>query len=320
MTRKFALICLLLLAPLAAWADAPWPSKPIKVIVQFGAGTSTDLIARLVGQKLSEAVGQPVVIENRPGGNGITGTAQALTAPADGHTLVMAVSSVFGIHPSLYSKLPFDVLRDFAPITNLALVEQTLVVPAAGTQTLQAIVESARAAPGKVAYASLGSGSTSHLTMEMFATAAGVRLNHIPFKSSGEASTQLIGGTVPMMFDSMPAVMEQVRAGRLKAVAIASAKRSPFLPDVPTLSESGYQGIVGLGWIGMAAPAATPAPVLDRLNREIVAIVRSPEMRERLDRMAYVPVGDSREEFGRFMRAEIARWSKTVRDSGAKAD
>jgi tripartite-type tricarboxylate transporter receptor subunit TctC len=306
-------------APFAT-AQEPYPSKPIRIIVVFGPGSSTDIVARLVGQKLSESVGQPVIIENKPGAAGILGIEQAAKSRADGYTLVTAASSGFGIQPSLYRKLPYDVIRDFAPITNLVTVEQTLVVPKDGPQTVSAVVDDARARPNAVAYGSLGSGSTSHLIMQMFASAAGISLIHVPFKGSSEASAQLLGGTVPMMFDAMPAVLANVRNGRLKALAISSAKRSPFLPEVPTLAESGYPSVDALGWIGIAAPAETPTPVLDRLNHEIVAILGQPDVKARLDQMGFVPVGNSREEFGRFMKAEIAKWGKAVQDSGAKAD
>lgn len=320
--RSFpGLFCLLgILGSSPCLAQEPYPSRPIHIVVQFGPGTSTDILARLVGQKLSDALGQPVVINNKPGGSGQLGTDFAARAKADGYTLVMAVSSVFGIHPSLYAKLPFDVLRDFAPITNLALVEQTLVVPQGGFSSLRAAVAAAKTSPGGLPYASLGVGSTSHLTMEMFAAAAGLRLIHVPYKSSPEAAANLIGGSVPMMFDSMPAVLSQIKSGRLKAVAVSSLKRSSFLPDVPTLAEAGFAGIDALGWIGIAAPAGVPPPILDRLNGEIVAILAQPDVKARLEQMAYVPVGDSREEFGRFIRAEIAKWGRTVRESGAKVE
>ena len=221
---------ILALVSVAAAADDPYPSKPLRIIVQFGAGTSTDIVARIVGQKLSESLGQSVVIENKVGAGGILGTELAAKAKPDGYTIVMAVSSVFGIDPTLYAKLPFDVLRDFTPITMLVTVPQTLVVPQGGPKTVRELVEQARAHPGQLGYASLGVGSTNQLTTVMFASTVGIDLIHVPFKGSAEAATQVIGGTVPMMFDALPAVLTPVRAGKLRALALSSAKRSPPPP------------------------------------------------------------------------------------------
>ena len=319
-TLRIAIACITLLFSPLTTAEEAYPNRPIRIIVQFGAGTSTDIVARIVGQKLAESVGQPVVVENKVGGGGIIGTEVAAKATPDGYTLVMAVSSVFGIDPSLYKALPFDVLRDFAPITNLVTVPQILVVPKNGPDTVQDLVKLARARQGEVAYGSLGIGTTSHLTAEIFASAVGLRLIHVPFKGSSEAATQVIGGTVPMMFDALPAVLPSVQAGKLKALTLSSAKRSPLMPQVPTLAESGYPGIEALGWIGIAAPAGTPAPVIGRLNREIVAILENRDVKPRLEQMGFTTVGDSSAAFGKFIQEEIIKWGKAVKDSGARAE
>ena len=311
---------ILALVSVAAAADDPYPSKPLRIIVQFGAGTSTDIVARIVGQKLSESLGQSVVIEIKVGAGGILGTELAAKAKPDGYTIVMAVSSVFGIDPTLYAKLPFDVLRDFTPITMLVTVPQTLVVPQGGPKTVRELVEQARAHPGQLGYASLGVGSTNQLTTVMFASTVGIDLIHVPFKGSAEAATQVIGGTVPMMFDALPAVLTPVRAGKLRALALSSAKRSPLVPDVPTLAEAGYPGIEALGWIGMAAPAGTPTAIIDRLNHEIAAILHDPEVRPRLEEMGFTPLGDSPQASRKFIEDEIVKWGKAVRDSGAKVE
>ena len=311
---------ILALVSVAAAADDPYPSKPLRIIVQFGAGTSTDIVARIVGQKLSESLGQSVVIENKVGAGGILGTELAAKAKPDGYTIVMAVSSVFGIDPTLYAKLPFDVLRDFTPITMLVTVPQTLVVPQGGPKTVRELVEQARAHPGQLGYASLGVGSTNQLTTVRFASTVGIDLIHVPFKGSAEAATQVIGGTVPMMFDALPAVLTPVRAGKLRALALSSAKRSPLVPDVPTLAEAGYPGIEALGWIGMAAPAGTPTAIIDRLNHEIAAILHDPEVRPRLEEMGFTPLGDSPQASRKFIEDEIVKWGKAVRDSGAKVE
>lgn len=316
----FALACLLAGTATAAAASS-YPVRPIRIIVQFQPGTSTDILARFIGQKLTEAWGQQVVIDNRSGAGGLIGTEIGAKAAPDGYTLTMAVSSGFAINPSLYPKLPYDVLRDFAPITNIALTPQTLVAnPAFAAKTLKELLALARAQPGQLHYASLGVGSTSHLTMEMLRAAAGVKLNHVPFKGSPAAHAELFSGQIPIMFDAIPAVLPHVRAGRLRALGIGSSVRSPFLPEVPTIAESGFPGFEAVGWIGIAAPAKTPPAVLERLNAEIRRIIDTPETQERLTSLAFTPVGDSREAFARFIKSEIVKWGKAVRDSGAKAE
>jgi tripartite-type tricarboxylate transporter receptor subunit TctC len=313
----FALACALVALP----AAAEYPVKPIRIIVQFGPGTSTDILARLVAQQLTEALGKQVVVDNRPGAGAVIGTEIGARAAPDGYTLTMAVSSAFGINPSLYKKLPYDAVKDFAPITNLATVAQTLVCnPTFAAKTVQELVALAKQKPGELAYGSLGSGTTSHLTMEMFRAAAGIRLNHIPFKGSGEAHAQIMGGQVPFMFDAMPAVQAHIRAGRLRGLAVSTRTRSPFLPELPTVAESGYPEFEAVGWIGIAAPAGTPVKILDLLHRQITAMLAKPEVKERLAQLAFAPVGDSREAFAAFIRSEIAKWGRAVKESGAKVE
>jgi tripartite-type tricarboxylate transporter receptor subunit TctC len=315
----------LLGVPLGAFAAAAlaqnYPNRPIRIIAQFQPGTSTDILARVIGQKLTESWGQQVVVDNRPGAGGVVGTELGAKAAPDGYTLTMAVSSGFGINPTLYAKLPYDAIKDFAPITNIALTPQTLVAnPSFAAKSVKELVILARASPGKINYASLGSGSTSHLTMEMFRSAADIRLNHIPYKGSPAAHAELFGGQIPIMFDAIPAVLPHVKAGRLRGLGIATLARSPFLPEVPAIAESGYPGFEAVGWIGIAAPARTPVPVLDKLNAEIRRIINTPEMKERLATLAFTPVGDTRKEFAGFIQSEIAKWGKAVKASGAKAE
>jgi len=306
----------------SALAAAPdYPTKPVRIIVQFTPGTSTDILARLVAQKMSEDWGHQVIVDNRPGAGAIVGTELGAKANPDGYTLTMAVSSAFGINPSLYSRLPYDVLRDFAPIANLGLTPQTLVAsPSSPYKSAQGFVAAARQKPGEINYASLGTGSTSHLTMEMFRAAAGVKLNHVPFKGSADAHTQLMGGQIPVMFDAIPATLPHIKSGKLRGLGIAVLQRSPYAPELPTLHEQGFKGFEAVGWIGIAAPAKTPAPVLDKLNAEMVAILAKPDVKERLATLAFTPVGDSRAHFARYIESEIAKWGKAVKDSGAKAD
>jgi tripartite-type tricarboxylate transporter receptor subunit TctC len=297
-----------------------YPAKPIRIIAQFTPGSSTDILARIVAAKMSQDWSQQVIVDNRPGAGGVIGTEMGAKAPADGYTLTMAVSAAFGINPSLYAKLPYDVVRDFAPISTLGLTPQTLVTnPASAFKSVKEFVAAAKEKPGQINYASLGNGSTSHLTMEMFRSAASIQINHVPFKGSAEAHTALIGGQIPAMFDAIPATLPQIKAGRLRGLGIATLKRSQFLPELPTIAEAGYAGFEAVGWIGIAAPAKTPTPILDKLNAEMVKIINEPDVKEKLATLAFTPVGDTRAQFAAFMKAEIAKWGKAVKESGAKA-
>ena len=314
-----AIILACLLAPLAAPGE--YPEKPIRIIAQFTAGSSTDILARIIAQKMGQDWNQQVVVDNRPGAGGVLGTEIGAKANPDGYTLTMAVSSAFGINPTLYPNTSYNVQRDFAPISNLGLTPQTLATnPAGAFRSVKDFVAAAKDKPGQISYASLGNGSTSHLTMEMFRFAADIKLNHVPFKGSAEAHTQIIGGQIPVMFDAIPATLPHIKSGRLRGLGTATLKRSQFLPELPTIAEAGYAGFEAVGWIGIAAPAKTPAAVLDKLNAEMVKIINEPDVKERLATLAFTPVGDSRAQFAAFMKSEIAKWGKAVRDSGAKAD
>jgi len=318
--RTYLAAALVLTASAVAFAQ-PYPSKPVKVIVPFTAGSATDILARVMADQFGRSMGQAFIVENKPGAGGIVGTEQAKVAPPDGYTLIMAGSGPFGINPGIYSKLPYNPLKDFELVGNIGLTPQSIVV---GVQTpyrtLKDFVAAAKAGPGDISYASLGNGSTSHLTMEAFQAAAGIQLNHIPFKGSSDAQTQLIGGNVTAMSDTIPGVLAQVKAGKLRALGVAIPQRSPFLPDVPTVAEQGYPGFESVGWIGLAAPANTPSAVVDKLNAEIRKMLASPEVKEKFTQLAFVPVGDSRAQFAAFVRSEIVKWSKVAKESGAKAD
>jgi tripartite-type tricarboxylate transporter receptor subunit TctC len=313
------------LLPLLAFAGAAfaqaYPTKPVRIIVPFTAGSATDILARVVGDQLSKALGQPFVVENKPGAGGILGTQAAKDAPADGYTLIAAGSGPFGINPGVYKSLPYDPLRDFELIGNIVLTPQSIVVGAQSPyRSIRDLVDAAKAKPGEISFASLGNGSTSHLTMEAFQAAAGIKLIHIPFKGSSDAQTQIIGGNVVVMSDTVPGVLAQVKAGKLRALGVAIPQRSPYLPDVPTLAEQGYAGFESVGWIGLAAPARTPAPILDRLNAEIRKMLQDPAVKARFESLAFTPVGDTREQFAAFVKSEIAKWSRVARESGAHAD
>lgn len=318
-----ALVALLALTGLAEAQDpaATYPSKPIRLIVPFTPGTSIDILTRVVAQRLTDAWGQQAIVENRPGAGGIIGTEMGAKAAPDGYTLTMAASGAFAVNPGLYSKLPYDPTRDFAPIAVLGLVPQVLVTgSSSGFTSVKSLLDAARKDPGKIAYGSLGSGTTSHLTMEMFRSAAGIELIHVPFKGTAEAQAQLLGGQIPIMFDPIPATRPNIVAGKLRGLAIATLKRSPFLPDVPTLAESGFPDFEAVGWIGIAAPLGTAPAIVDKLNAQMNAMLGNPGVKERLAALAFTPVGGSREHFAAFIRSEIAKWGKAIRASGAKAD
>ena len=306
---------------LPAQSQSEYPSKPIRLIVQFTPGTSTDIIGRLVAQKLTEAWGQPVIVDNRPGAGAVIGTEAAAKSAPDGYTLVMAVSSAFGINPGLFPNLPYDVMRDFSLISNIVMTPQTLVVPGnSDVKSVKELVALAKAKPGVLNYGSLGSGSTSHLTMELFRSTAGIQLTHVPYKGSPPAYTDLFSGNLQLMFDAIPAVLPHAKSGKLRALAVGSSTRSSFLPDVPTVAESGYPGFEAVGWIGIAAPAKTPEAILDRINAEIARMLATADVKERLASLGVTPAADSRAHFTGFVRSEIAKWGKLIRDAGVKAD
>lgn len=318
MAIRSLLVALLALAG-SAFAQT-YPARPVKIIVPFTAGSATDILARVVGEELGRSLGQPFVIENKPGAGGILGTQAAKEAAPDGYTLIAAGSGPFGINPGVYKSLPYDPVRDFEPIGNIVLTPQVIVVGAQTPyRTIKDLVAAAKAKPGELSFASLGNGSTSHLTMEAFQSAAGIKLNHIPFKGSSDAQTQVIGGNVHLMSDTVTGVLAQVKAGKLRALGVAIPQRSPFLPDVPTLDEQGYPRFESVGWIGLAAPAKTPAPILDKLNGEVRKMLQDPAVKEKFAKLGFTTVGDSRQEFAAFMKGEIAKWSKVAHDSGATA-
>jgi tripartite-type tricarboxylate transporter receptor subunit TctC len=317
--RSFA--ALLVLAFAAHVQAQGYPTRSVKIIVAFTPGSATDIIARVTADQFSKSMGQTFIVENRAGAGGIVGTEAAKNAPPDGYTLTACPSGPFGINPGIYAKLPYDPIKDFEPISDLVLTPQVIVV---GSQTpyrtLKEFLAAAKAKPGEIAYGSLGTGSTSHLTMEALQQAAGVKMNHIPFKGGAEAQTQIMGGAFPAMSDTITGVLTQVRAGKLRALGVAIPKRSPYLPDVPTIAEQGFPGFESVGWIGLCAPARTPVAILDKLHAEVQKMLASPDAKARIEELAFTPVGDSRAQFAAWIKAEIAKWSKIAKDSGARAD
>lgn len=304
----------------AASADV-YPSKPIKLIVPFAPGSSTDVLGRMVADRLTRSLGQPVVIDSRPGAGGMIGTIAGAKAAADGYTLIMAGSGPFGVNPAIYSKLGYDPLKDFTPIANLVLTPQVMVATSNGpAKPAKQFLADAQAGGKLIDYASIGPGSTSHLAGAFFQRVSGLPMNHIAFKSNAEAQMQVIAGNVPVMFDAMPGVMTSIKAGKLRALAVASRERSPYLPDVPTFAEAGFGTLVVTGWIGLAAPTGTPEPILDKLNAEVNAMLQQFDVREKLNTGAFITVGGTRAEFGAYIRSEIAQWSQVAKQAGIQLD
>jgi tripartite-type tricarboxylate transporter receptor subunit TctC len=307
-------------APLAASAET-YPGKPITVIVPFAAGGTTDILARVVGQALGKELGQTVIVDNRAGAGGNIGAALAAKSPADGYTLLMGTVGTHAINQSLYRKLPFDPVKDFAPLTRVAMVPNLLVAnPAKPFKNVKELIAYARANPGRVNFGSSGSGSSIHLSGELFNTLAKVDMVHVPYKGSAPAVTDLVGGQIDIMFDNMPSAIQHVRNGRLRALAVTTAKRSPELPDVPTIAEAGVPGYEATSWFGMLAPAGTPAPIVARLHGALVKVLAQPEVKKKLAEQGAEACSEKPEQFAAFIRSETAKWSKVVKDSGARAD
>jgi tripartite-type tricarboxylate transporter receptor subunit TctC len=307
-------------APFAAQAQA-FPSKALTMIVPFSPGGTTDILARVVGQFMSKDLGQPVIVDNRPGAGGNIGTQMVARAAPDGYTLLMGTVGTHAINQSLYKKLAFDPIKDFAPVSRVALVPNLLVAnPSQPYKTVKELIAYARANPGKVSFASSGSGTSIHLSGEMFQQMAKVEMQHIPYKGSAPALTDLLGGQTAIMFDNMPSVIGHVRAGKLRPIAVTTPQRSPALPDVPTIAESGVPGYSATSWFGILVPAGTPAPVVARLNASILKALADPEVKKKLAEQGAEAHGEKPEQFAEFIRTETAKWGQTVKVSGATAD
>jgi len=322
MNRWIALAAGALLATASTLAAAQaWPSKPIKYVVPFAAGGTTDILARTISEKLSVALGQPVVVENKPGAGGGLGAAEVAKAAPDGYTIMGGTISTHAINASLYKNLPYDPVRDFAAITLIARVPNMLVInndiPAKDVAELIALM---KANPGKWSFASSGNGTSQHLSGELFKGMAGVDMQHIPYKGSPPALTDVMGGQVTMTFDNITTAWPLARGGKLRALAVTTAKRSPVSPEVPTLAESGLPGYEIGSWQGVFAPAGTPPEIVKRLNTEIVKIINSPDVQKKLLELGAEPVANSPEEFTALVKTEVVKWGDVVKKSGAKVD
>ncbi len=304
----------------AAAAQTSYPVKPIRFVVPYPPGGFTDILARLIGQKLSEQWSQPVLVENRGGGGSTIGTDLVAKAPPDGYTILMVAPDI-AINPSLHAKLPYDTSQDFAPVSLVALGPIALVVhPALPVQSLGELIAYAKAAPHPLNYASGGNGTGGHLAMELFKTATGIRLVHIPYKGIGPGAADLVSGQVSLMFLQMAIARPHILAGRLRALGVAGNQRSQAMPQLPTLSEAGLPGFDVTPWFGVVAPAGTPPETVAKLGNEIGRIMRLPEVTQRLSAQGGEPITNTPEEFGAFIKTETLKWAKVVKESGARVD
>lgn len=325
MTLRIALAtCAAALITLASAGDAAaqaFPSKPVRIIVPFPAGGTADILARILAEKMAPALGQPVVVENRAGAAGGIGAALAAKSPPDGHTLFMGTTGTQTINPVINPKLEYDPLRDFAPVSNFAASPFVLVThPSLPAKTLPELIAAARQQPKKLQYATFGTGSSAHMTGEMFASRAGVQLVHVPYKGAPQAITDVIAGHVHMTFSLLPTVLPHIKAGSVRAIAVAAPQRDPALPEVPTFIEAGLENFVSDSWYGLLAPAGTPPSVIARLNAEVHKVIALPDVRQRLEKDGAVPVAGTPEQFADQIRRELGLWKKVASDANLKFD
>lgn len=298
-----------------------YPSKPIRFVVPYPAGGPLDTIARLLGAKVGESVKQPVVVDNKPGAGGNIGADIVAKSAPDGYTILMGAVATHAINPTLYKAIPYDPIKDFAPVTQVASTPNVLVVhPSVPTTSVREFIAHAKANPGKLNFGSGSTGSAGHLAGELFKSMAGVDMAHIPYKGAAPAMQDLVAGQIQLMFDNLASALTQVRAGKVKALAVTTAKRTPFAPEIPTVAESGLPGFDISTWFGVFAPAGTPREALDRLHAEFAKALAAPDVREKMVNMGAEPVGNRPEEFAAFVRAEAEKYAGVIKASGAKVD
>ena len=316
------------LAPSGAAAQAAWPSKAVRIVVPFAAGGTTDILARSLAPELQKAFGQPFVVDNKPGAGGNTGAADVAKSAPDGYTLLMATVGTHAINAALYPKMPFDPVKDFAPITLMAGVPNVFVINPAlaakyGINTVADFIKVAKANPGKFNMASSGNGTSIHLSGELFKSMSGTYMVHFPYRGSGPALIDLIGGSMDLMFDNLPSALPQIKAGKLKGLAVTSARRSDAIPELPTIAEAGGAALKGYeasSWFGLMAPAGTPPEIVARLQQETAKALGNPALKERLQAQGAIPSGISSADFVAFIAAETRKWAAVVKASGAKVD
>lgn len=302
-------------------AAQSYPSKPVRVIVPFPPGQAADIFARMVAERLSQKWGQGVAVENRAGGGGIPGIMAGKQSAPDGYTIVVGTSGTLGVNPNIYSSIPYDPLKDFAPASNLFIAPLVLVAhPSFAASDVKALVAAAKAKPGSINYASAGPGTAQHMTGELFKYRAGIDLVHVPYKGSGPAMTDLIGGQVPIMFDSLASALPHIQSGRIRILAVTTAQRVPQLPDVPTIAEAGYAGYAAVGWSGFVLPAGTPGAIVEKVSTDTQAVLREPEMAKRIIDRGAVPDPTTPQQYADFIRAEIAQWGEVARVAKVRLD
>ena len=316
-TRIAVTLCAAALLHAGGAAAQSWPSKPIRLMVPFPPGGSTDIVSRIVAQKLSERLGQAIVIENRGGGGGTIGTAAVARQVPDGYNLTVASTSTHVVAPGVYAKLEYDPVKDFAPIGLMAVSPYLLVVnPALPAKSLKELVELSKSKPGKLNYASAGIGSTTHLAMEMLKSVSSTYMLHIPYSGNGPAGTAVVSGQVEILFGSLPALLSQAKSGRVRPLAVGTPKRSPSLPDVPTVAESGYAGFDASLWLALMAPAGTPPAIIDRVNKEIGALIATPEMKAALDKAGAEPLTGTPADLAAMIRDGVPKYAKIIKTAG----
>ncbi len=297
-----------------------FPSKPVTIVVPFSPGGATDILSRMLAERLNKRLGQPVIVENKPGGGTMIASEHVAKAAPDGHTLLLAASSL-GIAPSLYSKVNYDAIKDFTPVSQVASVVHVLVVhPSLPAKNVGELVSWLKANPTKANYGSVGAGTSTHLEAELFNSVAGVKMEHIPYKGSAPALTDMVGGQLQVMFDAYASSGPFIKDGKVRLLAVTTAQRSKSLPDTPTVAESGLPGYEAMPWLGLVAPAKTPAPVVQKLYTELNEVLKEPEVQARFRSLGLDIIGSKPEEFSAFLRSDIVKWAKVIKDSGAKAD
>jgi len=314
------LLALLCALPLVAAAQA-YPSKPIRFVVPYPAGGPLDTVARLLGQKVSESVKQPVIVENKAGAGGNIGADAVAKSPADGYTILMGAVATHAINPTLYAHIPYDPVRDFIPVTQVASTPNVLVVnPSVPAANVKEFIAYAKANPGKLNFGSGSTGSAGHLAGELFKTQAGVEMTHVPYKGAAPAMNDLIGGQIQLMFDNLASALGQVRAGRVRALAVTTAKRTSLAPDLPTIAESGLPGFDINTWFGIFVPANTPREIVDRLHDEFARALGATDVREKMLALGAEPAGSRPDEFASYIRGEAEKYARVIKASGARAD
>jgi tripartite-type tricarboxylate transporter receptor subunit TctC len=314
-----AVAALVLACPLALAQQ--WPAKPVRIIVPLPPGQAADIISRLLAEKISPALGQQVVIDNRPGAGTMIGSELAAKSAPDGYTFLAGGSSALTINPFLYTKLAYDTLRDFAPVTQMVSIAFVLCVnPSVPARNLAELVKLAKARPGQITYGSTGNGATNHIGLSQLGSMMGIDIVHVPYKGAAPSLLDLVGGQVSMVAETTPAVLPLIKANKIRPIGILSSKRIPFLPDVPTLDEQGAKGYDITTWTSIVAPAGVPTPILDRMNAELVKAIKTPDIQQRLTEMGFVGVGSTREEFAAFLKSELAKWKEAVKISGARIE